>query len=113
MKRAFRENRVKNAEISAQAEESLGGIRIVKAFAQEAYELQQFVQRNQEYLAARCEAYKILGNFSSSISFLYEHDESDRPVSGRHDDRRPGDSGQRFCGLFVVRERLYETLVTG
>jgi ATP-binding cassette subfamily B protein len=70
MKKAFRENRVKNAEISAQAEESLGGIRIVKAFAQEAYELQQFVQRNQEYLAARCESYKILGNFSSSISFF-------------------------------------------
>ena len=70
MKRAFRENRVKNAEISAQAEESLGGIRIVKAFAQEAYELQQFVQRNKEYLVARCEAYKILGNFSSSISFF-------------------------------------------
>ena len=70
MKKAFRENRVKNAEISAQAEESLGGIRIVKAFAQEAYELQQFVQRNKEYLLARCESYKILGNFSSSISFF-------------------------------------------
>jgi ATP-binding cassette subfamily B protein len=70
MKKAFRENRVKNAEISAQAEESLGGIRIVKAFAQEAYELQQFVQRNKEYLVARCESYKILGNFSSSISFF-------------------------------------------
>ena len=70
MKKAFRENRVKNGEISAQAEESLGGIRIVKAFAQEVYELQQFAKRNAEYLAARTESYKLLGNFSSSISFF-------------------------------------------
>ncbi len=70
MKRAFRENRVKNGEITAQAEESLSGIRIVKAFAQEAYELQQFVARNREYFKARCRSYKILGNFSSSITFF-------------------------------------------
>ena len=39
MKAAFRENRVKSGEITARAEESLGGIRLVKAFAQEEYEL--------------------------------------------------------------------------
>lgn len=45
MKAAFRENRVKSGEITARAEESLGGIRLVKAFAQEEYELARFMEK--------------------------------------------------------------------
>lgn len=70
MKVAFRENRVKNGEITAQVEESLGGIRIIKAFAQEDYELGQFQKRNGAYLKAREASYKLLGRFSSSINFF-------------------------------------------
>jgi ATP-binding cassette subfamily B protein len=70
MKVAFRENRVKNGEITAQVEESLGGIRIIKAFAQEDYELGQFQKRNGAYLKAREISYKLLGRFGSSINFF-------------------------------------------
>lgn len=45
MKAAFRENRIKSGEITARAEESLGGIRLVKAFAQEEYELARFMEK--------------------------------------------------------------------
>ena len=44
MKQAFRRSRVKAGEVSARAEESLSGIRLVKAFAQEELELKRFSQ---------------------------------------------------------------------
>lgn len=49
MKAAFRENRVKSGEITARAEESLGGIRLVKAFAQEEYELARFMEKSLDF----------------------------------------------------------------
>lgn len=70
MKAAFRANRVKSGEISARAEESLGGIRLVKAFAQEDYELARFMEKSTDYLEARRRSYKILAYFSSSVNFF-------------------------------------------
>lgn len=43
MKDAFRKNRVKAGEVSARAEESLSGIRLIKAFAMEDFERKRFV----------------------------------------------------------------------
>mgnify|MGYP000358675452 CR=1 FL=1 len=63
MKAAFRENRVKSGEITARAEESLGGIRLVKAFAQEEYELARFMEKKFGFLETRRRSYKILAYF--------------------------------------------------
>ena len=70
MKAAFRENRVKSGEITARAEESLGGIRLVKAFAQEEYELARFVEKSLDFLETRRRSYKILAYFSGSVNFF-------------------------------------------
>lgn len=70
MKAAFRENRVKSGEITARAEESLGGIRLVKAFAQEEYELARFMEKSLDFLETRRRSYKILAYFSGSVNFL-------------------------------------------
>ena len=53
MKVAFRANRSKNGELSAQAEESLSGIRVVKAFAREEYQLNKFWGKCLELLQTR------------------------------------------------------------
>lgn len=70
MKAAFRENRTKSGEITARAEESLGGIRLVKAFAQEEYELARFMEKSLDFLETRRRSYKILAYFSGSVNFF-------------------------------------------
>lgn len=70
MKAAFRENRVKSGEITARAEESLGGIQLVKAFAQEEYELARFMEKSLDFLETRRRSYKILAYFSGSVNFF-------------------------------------------
>ena len=70
MKAAFRENRVKSGETTARAEESLGGIRLVKAFAQEEYELARFMEKSLDFLETRRRSYKILAYFSGSVNFF-------------------------------------------
>lgn len=70
MKAAFRDNRIKSGEITARAEESLGGIRLLKAFAQEEYELARFMEKSLDFLETRRKSYKILAYFSGSVNFF-------------------------------------------
>ena len=70
MKASFKLNRVRAGEISAQVEDSLTGIRVVKAFTNEEFELQKFSKVSNALLAARVASYKILARFSSGISFF-------------------------------------------
>ncbi len=70
MKRAFRRSREKSGEVSAQAEEALSGIRLVKAFANEQLELERFMRRSNELLRVRTESFAILSYFSGTITFF-------------------------------------------
>ncbi len=70
MKQAFRRSREKSGEVSAQAEEALSGIRLVKAFANEDLELQRFMQKSNALLKVRTESFGILSYFSGSINFF-------------------------------------------
>lgn len=70
MKASFKLNRVRAGEISAQVEDSLTGIRVVKAFTNEEFELQKFSKVSNALLDARVASYKILARFSSGISFF-------------------------------------------
>ncbi len=70
MKRAFRRSREKSGEVSAQAEEALSGIRLVKAFANEELELSRFMAKSNELYRVRKESFGILSYFSGSINFF-------------------------------------------
>ena len=70
MKNAFRANRAKNGELSAQAEESLSGIRVIKAFAREDYQQKKFWKKCLELLQTRKKSYKILAHFAGSVNFF-------------------------------------------
>lgn len=68
MKRAFRMNRVKIAEINEQIEDNLSGIRVVKSFANEKIENQKFKVGNDGFLTAKKDSYKYMGGYHSGLT---------------------------------------------
>ena len=70
MKGAFRKNRRMAGEVAARAEESLSGIRLVKAFAREAFELSRFEEKSLELRNTKFASYRLVGYFSGSINFF-------------------------------------------
>lgn len=67
MRRAFKRNREKIAEINAQIEDNLSGIRVVKSFANEEIENQKFAIGNQGFLAAKKNSYFNMGIFHAGL----------------------------------------------
>ena len=65
MKRGFRESRQQIGELNSQVEDSLLGIRVVKAFAKEDYEQEKFNKGNERFLTVKKYVYKIMGQFQS------------------------------------------------
>ena len=57
------------AAFNARIEENVGGIRVVKAFANEDHERRLFAQDNAEYRAAKLDAYRVM-SASQSLSYL-------------------------------------------
>ena len=68
MRRAFRENRVKIADINSQIEDNLSGIRVVKSFANEDIENRKFKQGNDAFLKAKRNSYLYMGFFHSGMT---------------------------------------------
>lgn len=68
MRRAFRENRVKIAEINSRTEDNLSGIRVVKSFANEDIERERFREGNDAFLKAKKNSYFYLGFFHSGMT---------------------------------------------
>lgn len=68
MRRAFRKNREKIAEINAGTEESISGVRVVKSFANEDLELQKFRESNQRFVETKKNSYKYMGRYNSGIN---------------------------------------------
>lgn len=67
MRRAFRRNREKIAEINGQIEDNLSGIRVVKSFANEEIESQKFQSGNDGFLAAKKSSYRYMGSFQAGV----------------------------------------------
>lgn len=68
MRKAFKENRKKVAEINSQAEDNLSGIRVVKSFANEDIEIGKFKEGNDAFLKAKKNSYLYLGLFQSGMT---------------------------------------------
>ena len=56
--------------INTTAQENLAGVRLVKAFNREKYEIQKFLEQNQENYRLNMEQTRIWGNFYPAIEFL-------------------------------------------
>ena len=70
MNRAFRKNRENIAQINAQIEDNLSGIRVVKSFANEECEKQKFREGNGEFVKSKSHAYWQMATFHSGLSFF-------------------------------------------
>ena len=72
MSDAFMETRVQTGEINASLENSISGIRVVKAFTNSDYELKKFENNNSLFVKARSYAYKAMAEFYSGMYFLLD-----------------------------------------
>ncbi len=70
MKATFRRNREKIAKVNAITQDALGGIRVVKSFANESIEMAKFDEGNNEFLETKCDSYEIMGRFFSGNGFF-------------------------------------------
>ncbi len=70
MRDAFKKSRESIAEINASLESSISGIRVTKAFTNSEKEREKFEVGNSEFVSARRDAYKAMGQFHSGTSFI-------------------------------------------
>lgn len=70
MRKAFADSRKAIAEINGALESSISGIRVTKAFTNEEEEQRKFELGNGEFVEARRDAYKAMGQFFSTTTFI-------------------------------------------
>lgn len=70
MNKAFTETRKSVAVINSSLESSITGIRVTKAFTNDDKELEKFEDGNKYYVKSRSIAYKAMGRFFSSTTFV-------------------------------------------
>lgn len=70
MKKAFKQNRVRIADINSQIEDNLSGIRVVKSFANEEIELEKFNMGNNRFVESKRNSYLYMGGYHSGIGAL-------------------------------------------
>ncbi|MFP3155175.1 ABC transporter ATP-binding protein/permease [Lachnospiraceae bacterium ZAX-1] len=68
MKRAFKNNRVKIADINSRIEDNLSGIRVVKSFANEWVEEDKFKEGNQGFVSAKKDSYFYMAGYHSGLN---------------------------------------------
>lgn len=67
MRSVFKRNRQKIAEVNAQIEDSIAGIRVVQSFSNEDIEKRKFSKGNRAFLETKQESYGYMGRFFSGI----------------------------------------------
>ena len=70
MREAFKESRKSIAQINAAVESSISGIRVTKAYTNAPKEAEKFDKGNTSFIKARLKAYKAMGQFHASTSFI-------------------------------------------
>ncbi len=70
MQRAFKDMRLKIADVNAQVEDSISGARVVKSFTNEWYEQEKFEKSNYNFRMSRENAFQIMGQFFAGINFF-------------------------------------------
>jgi ATP-binding cassette subfamily B protein len=70
MQETFMDNRRKIGDINATLNDSLSGIRVVQAFANEDIERRKFDRGNEAFLASKHRNYQAMGKFQSTTTFF-------------------------------------------
>jgi ATP-binding cassette subfamily B protein len=70
MRSVFMRNRQKIAEVNAQLEDSIAGVRVVQSFSNEKVEQEKFGVGNKGFLDTKQESYYYMGRFFSGVEFF-------------------------------------------
>lgn len=70
IKKAFTENRRRIADINAQIEDSLSGIRVVKSFGNEKVEIGKFREGNERFVASKKVSYRYMSIYNSGMTAI-------------------------------------------
>ncbi|MCF7890348.1 ABC transporter ATP-binding protein/permease [Candidatus Bipolaricaulota bacterium] len=70
MHRAFRRNREAKGKLNDRLEDNLAGMKIIKSFANEDYEMERFFEKNEEHYDARAAAIKYFSTLGPVSYFL-------------------------------------------
>ncbi|ABR50728.1 ABC transporter, transmembrane region [Alkaliphilus metalliredigens QYMF] len=70
MQRAFKDMRLKVADINAQVEDSISGVRVVKSFNNEHYEEEKFQEGNVKFRVSREKAFQVMAEFFAGVNFF-------------------------------------------
>lgn len=70
MRTAFRESQVAIAQINGSLQSSIAGIRVTKAFTNSGKETEKFEEGNAQFMEARRDAYKAMGQFHSVTTMI-------------------------------------------
>lgn len=69
-KATFRALKQQLGNINARSEDNFSGIRVVKAFANEEYEVETFTKGNKEFFDAKDDSYKVMAEFGVTVKTL-------------------------------------------
>lgn len=72
LNRALTRNKERIADVNAQVEDSLAGIRVVKSFANEHVEIEKFNRENNRFLESRKNTYKAEAYFYNSVETIIQ-----------------------------------------
>lgn len=67
MKKAYKKNKQRVGDINARLEDNLSGIRVVKSFSNEDYEIDRFHHENNRYVKSKRNSYYYMGKFHSGL----------------------------------------------
>lgn len=70
MHKAFKESREQIAEVNAEVETSIAGIRVSRAYVSASHEIERFDRENSRYVQVRSDSYRAMGQFHSGMGFL-------------------------------------------
>lgn len=94
MRMTSKRNRERIADINAQIEDNLSGIRVVKSFANEEIEIEKFHTGNQKFLASKRDSYHAMADFHVGLGFFINMIHFAVVIGG---------------GFFILKERLLLT----
>lgn len=70
MENAFRKVRNRIANVNAQLENSISGVRVAKSFTNEEFEIEKFSEGNAAFAEARRESYKVMAKFVAGVGMI-------------------------------------------
>lgn len=70
MRAIYLDNRLKISSVNSRVQDSLFGIRVVKAFVNEDFEDEQFEISNQKFLSSKNSSYRAMGGYMAGNSFF-------------------------------------------